>query len=85
MNHPEGASGFSGFSGVRGPSLEALDYAKVCLEQAGYAERYRLQKIEADKLEVEKAKLRRTTIMIIAIAILILLPLLTICLKLAGK
>jgi hypothetical protein len=40
------------------PTPEMMEYAKAALEQAGFAEKARLQWIEIDRLEVTKRALK---------------------------
>jgi hypothetical protein len=57
MDSESQVSGLSGYSGFKAVSPEAIEYAGKALEQAGYAEKARLQNIESARLEVERQKL----------------------------
>lgn len=78
MDSPFQGSGFSGYSGYKAPSPEAIEYATKALEQAGYAERCRLQNIEAARLEAEKEKLACRVLGLILAVILAIPIVLTI-------
>lgn len=65
--------GFSGYSGFKDVSPEAVEYARKALEQAGYAEKARLQNLESSRLEVERQRLACKTWGII-LAVIVAIP-----------